>query len=124
MRTKTCIVRLVSLIFAFGIQEAWSPRADTTMQYTPGEVVTFIAKFDAKMETKDGYSLNGYLVNTDHSQAKKLDGKKIRVTEPVTIVEGLENQRKELDTNGNPVMKQGRAEDTNYIDAPKVEIVE
>jgi hypothetical protein len=73
MRTNARMVRVVSLIFVFGIQEAWRQRADNTMQ---------------------------------------------------NIVEGMENQPQELDTNGNPVMKLGRAGPTNYIDVPKVEIVE
>ena len=123
MCSNTCIVALISLIFAVGIQEAWSQHTDTTMQKKPPEVVTFIAKFDAKTETKDGYYLNGYLVNIDYAQAKKLDGKKIRVTGIVSIVEGLQNQSQEVDAKGNPVMKQGRAEDIRCITTPKIDVV-
>jgi len=42
--------------------------------------VTFTVIFDATKETKDGYYVNGYIVNINHKQAKKLNGKKIRVT--------------------------------------------
>jgi len=41
-------------------------------------------------------------VHYDHSQAKKLDGTKIRVSGTVTMVKGLKNQSQELDTNGSP----------------------
>ena len=76
------------------------------------------------METKDGYYLGGYLVNIDHLQAKKLDGKKIRVSGTVTIIEGLESQQQERDPAGNPIMKQGRAKDIRFIADPRIEVVE
>ena len=94
------------------------------MQDKKPEVVTFIEKFDAKMETKDGYYLNGYLVNIDREQARRLDGKKIRVKGIVTIIEGLDRQQQELDSAGNPIMKQGRSKDIRFIADPGIEVVE
>lgn len=71
--------------------------------------VTFVEHFDAGMETKDGYYFSGYLVNIDHVQAKKFDGKKARVTGAVTIIKGLDSQQQKLDSEGNPIRKQGCA---------------
>jgi len=79
-------------------------------------VVTFITKLDIANATKDGIYLNGYVVNIDYEQAKKLDGKKIRVTGKVRIVKGLKNSPKD-------VIRQGREEDTKHIKSPKIEII-
>jgi hypothetical protein len=124
MRIFICIHPFISLFFVLTIQTSWSQPSDTTMQDKKPEVVTFIEKFDAKMETKDGYYLNGYLVNIDREQARRLDGKKIRVKGIVTIIEGLESQQQELDSAGNPIMKQGRSKDIRFIADPGIEVVE
>jgi len=87
------------------------------------DLVSFIAKLDTANATKDGIYLNGYVVNIDYGQAKKLNGKKIRVTGKVTIVKGLNNIPKEYDQNGNEIIRQGRAEDTKHIESPKIKII-
>lgn len=80
------------------------------------EVATFIATLDIAKATKDGIYLNGYVVNIDYAQAKRLDGKKIKVTGKVTIVKGVKRLP-------NAPIEQGREGDTKYIESPKVEIV-
>ena len=80
------------------------------------DVVSFIAKVDIANATKDGIYLNGYVVNIDYNKAKKLNGKKIRVTGKVTIVKGLKNSPHDKEV-------QGREEDTKHIKSPKIEVV-
>ncbi|MEO6132369.1 MAG: hypothetical protein ABIQ02_11010 [Saprospiraceae bacterium] len=82
----------------------------------PGEV-TFIVKLEMANATKDGFYLNGYVVNIPYAQAKKLTGKTIRVTGKVTIVQGIKN------TPGEPI-QQGRMEDTKFINTPFIEIMD
>ena len=52
------------------------------------------------------------------------NGKKIRITGQVTIVEGLEKQPVRYDDNGNAIIQQGRQKDTKFIEAPKIEIID
>ncbi|HMH24690.1 MAG TPA: hypothetical protein VK563_23100 [Puia sp.] len=80
------------------------------------EVATFIARLDMANATKDGIYLNGYVVNIGYEQAKRLNGKKIRVTGKVTIEKGLKNLP-------NDPIQQGREKDTKHIGSPKIEIV-
>ena len=72
--------------------------------------------------TKDGMYMNGYVVNIDHEEASKLNGKTIRVTGKVTIVKGLDSEPKESD--GTMPVKQGRREDTKHIRSPRIKILD
>jgi uroporphyrinogen-III decarboxylase len=85
--------------------------------------VSFIVKFDKKNATKDGYYLGGYIVEVDYDQAKKLYGKKVKITGRVHIVKGLKSQPKEYDKNGNEIMEQGRQGDAKHILSPVIEII-
>ncbi len=85
--------------------------------------VSFITTLDSANATKDGFYLNGYVVDIPYEKAKKLYGKKIKVTGKVTIVKGLNNQPKLYDKNGKELIQQGRAEDTRHILSPKIEIL-
>jgi len=82
---------------------------------TPG-VIVFITKVDIAHATKDGIYLNGYVVNIGYEQAKKLNGKKIKVTGKVTVVKGLGNLP-------DKDAVQGREGDTKHIETPKIEII-
>ena len=109
---------LTILFFLFTIS-CFSQTSDTLKRHlnkTP-DFVSFITKPDIAYATKDGIYLNGYVVNISYEQAKRLNGKKIRITGKVTIVKGLKN------LPGHEV-RQGRQEDTKYIDSPKIEIIE
>ena len=90
----------------------------------PISTVSFIAIFDIKEATKDGYYLNGYVVTVDYEQAKKINGKKIKVTGELTIVKGLSNQPDEYDNEGKKIFKQGRELDTKHITNPSIEVLE
>jgi hypothetical protein len=89
------------------------------------KMVTLITKFnESKMACKDGYFIEGYIVNINYNEAKKLDGKKVKITGQYTIVKGLKNQPIELDEAGNQIHKQGRLNDTKHIELPTVVIVD
>lgn len=80
-------------------------------------VVSFITKFDMANASKDGFYLNGYVVNIGYAGAKKFNGKKIRVTGKVTIVKGLKNSKPAQVT-------QGRFQDTRHTESPTIEIID
>ncbi len=80
------------------------------------EVVSFITQLDIANATKDGIYLNGYVVNINYEQAKKLNGKKIKITGKVTIVKGFQNLHGEE-------IRQERGGDTKFIEFPKIEII-
>ncbi len=88
------------------------------------KTVSFLINFDeSKMACKDGYAMNGYIVNISYEKAKKLNGKKIKVTGLFTLITGLKNQPKEYDKNGNEIIMQGRLNDIEYINSPTIEII-
>ena len=80
------------------------------------DIVSFITRLDIAHATKEGMYLNGYVVNIGFEQAQKLNGKKIRVTGKVTILKGLKNRP-------GDTIRQGRYEDTEYIDSPHIIII-
>ncbi len=96
-----------------------------TTEFDTTKIVSFVTNFDEpKMACKDGYAINGYIVNISYSQAKKINGKKIKITGLYNIVNGLENQPKEYDQNGNEIFMQGRLNDTKHIESPTIEIID
>jgi hypothetical protein len=58
----------------------------------------------------------------DYDQAKKLYGKKVKITGTVHIVKGLKSQPKEYDKNGE-IVEQGRQGDAKHISSPVIEII-
>ena len=86
--------------------------------------VTFIAKFDIKNATKDGYYINDYIVEINYKDAKKLDCKKIKITGKVYILKGLNSMPKEYDKDGKVIINQGRDGDTKHISHPIIEIID
>ena len=50
--------------------------------------VSFSIVFKTSYATKDGYMLNGYIVDIPYKKVQKLNNKKIRVSGKVTIVKG------------------------------------
>ena len=80
--------------------------------------ISFVTIFDKNKATKDGYYINGYVVNIDYDKGQQLHMKKIRITGKVTVVKGLKN------TNSKEPIKQGRYEDTKHILKPTVEVLD
>lgn len=78
--------------------------------------VSFIVTLNIANASKDGIYLNGCVVNIPYEKAKKLHGKRIRVTGRVTIIEGINNKTSDTE-------QQGRKGITRYIESPKIEIL-
>jgi hypothetical protein len=79
--------------------------------------VSFTTTFDKNNEGKDGFYINGYVVNIDHETSQNLHMKKIKITGKVTIVKGMK-----YDKPGEDI-RQGRFEDTKHILNPVIEII-
>jgi hypothetical protein len=109
---------LVALLFAFSACHGYSQSIDTTAGKINKDSTraNFVAYFDKGRETKDGFYLNGYVVNISRERAKELHGKKIRVKGKVTIHKGLSN-------DPNEPITQGRAVDTKHIENPSITIL-
>ena len=105
---------------------AYSQNRDSLVVQTKvsSDSTTFVAILNIENATKDGIYLNGYVVNIDYEQAKKLHGKTIKVSGKVTVIKGLKTWPKEYDPQGQEIIRQGRETDTKYIESPKIVIVE
>jgi hypothetical protein len=84
---------------------------------------SFEITFDQNLIGKEGYHLNGYIVIISDKNAKKLHGKKIRITGIVTTKKGLKHQPKKYDENGNEIILSGREEDAEFILSPKIQVI-
>jgi len=101
---------LIILVLLFFSTHLYSQKIDI--------IVTLIVKFDIKSATIDGFYIKKYVVNIDYEKAKKLNGKKIKITGKVTIEKGIDNKSQDS------LMVQGRSEDTKHIEHPKIEILD
>ncbi len=118
---------ILTFIFLTSTVCLFAQQTDTTKTEMTDttKIVSLITKFDeVKMACKDGYFIDGYIVNINFDQAKMLDGKKIKVTGLYTIVKGLGNEPKEYDKNGNIIFMQGRLNDTKHIESPIIDIID
>ena len=104
---------ILVFISLFLIQTVVLSQAIDSVQYISKHKVSFVTIFDKNNATKDGYYVNGYVVNIDYEAGQKLHMKKLKITGKVTIVEGI----KDDDT------RQGRDGDTKHILKPKIEMV-
>jgi hypothetical protein len=107
----------LTFLFLLFTISCFSQAKDTlkTQPNNTAAITSFVTKLNIANATKDGIYLNGYVVNISYEKAKKLNGKKIRVTGKVTIIKGIKN------SPGEEV--QGRQGDTKHIESPKVEII-
>ena len=86
---------------------------------TPG-FVYFETTIDITNASKDGIYIDDYVVHIDYDKLEELDGKKVKISGNVSIVNGLD---KEYDKSGNEIIMQGRSGDTKHIVMPVVEVV-
>ena len=86
-------------------------------QDTTNSKVSFVTKIDIQQATKDGIYLNGYVVNIPYDKLQKLNGKTVRISGKVTIVQGLKHYN-------DGIVRQGREEDTKHILKPKIKVVD
>ena len=118
------ILTILFLIFSIYSSAQQSNTSNYIVSDT-SKTVSFTTIFDeTKMTSKDGYMINEYIVNISYNQAKKLNGKEIKITGHYTIIKGLTNQPKEYDKNGNEIFTQGRLNDIKRIEAPEIKIIE
>lgn len=94
-----------------------TPSSSPNMQ--DSETVTFTTHFSLSSATKDGFYMEGYVVELSDSMANAMDGKNVRVTGKVTVVPGIGSG---LNEKGEAV--QGRQGDTQRISNPQIEILE
>ena len=119
MKQILILLTLIMPVFLSAQQTNRAKIADTS------NMASFTTKFEmAKMATKDGFMMEGYVVNISYDRAKELEGKTIKVTGRYTIVKGLKNEPKENDSNGKEIHKQGRLNDTKRINSPTIEVVD
>lgn len=76
---------------------------------------SFTIVFKKSYATKDGYKLNGYVVDIPYKKAQKLYNKKIQVSGRITIVKGIDNR-----SDSTAEVRQGRNGDTKYILHPTI----
>ncbi|WP_430409864.1 GW dipeptide domain-containing protein [Kordia sp.] len=81
--------------------------------------ISFIAVIDSSNATKGGIYINGYVVEIDYDEVKKLNGKKVRITGKTKTEKGVDNTSK----GNNEIIKQGRSKDVIHIVTPKIEII-
>jgi hypothetical protein len=110
-------VRLTLIYFLLIKTISWSQTVDSVQTISKNKV-SFITVFDESNATKDGFYVNGYVVNIDYETGQKLHRKKIKITGKVTIVKGLK-----YDKSDEPI-RQGRSEDTKHILKPIIEILD
>ncbi|MFN8306185.1 MAG: hypothetical protein U0T79_05390 [Ferruginibacter sp.] len=81
--------------------------------------VSFTTRFYlTDLDKDDAANLKGYVVYIGIEQAKKLNGKRIRVSGKVTMKKGNSNRQP-----GQPI-PQERQGDYKYIESPTIEIIE
>jgi len=105
------IFTFLFLLFSVG---CFSQSTDTlkTQGGKKSYFVSFVTKLDIGNLTKDGIYLEGYVVNISSEQAKKLDGKKIRITGKARVIKGNANS-----------FEQVRQGNYKYIEYPKIEVI-
>ena len=113
MKVKMILVFITFLL----IQTEGLSQAIDSVRYISKNKVSFVSVFDKDNATKDGYYVNGYVVNIDYEAGQKLHMKKVKITGKVTIVNGLKH-----DNSGEPI-RQGRYNDTKHILKPRIEVV-
>ena len=99
---------LLTLLTQFSLLQA---------QDTTNSKVSFVTKIDIQQATKDGIYLNGYVVNISYGKLQKLNGRTVRISGKVTIVQGLKHYN-------DGIVRQGREGDTKHILKPKIKVVD
>jgi hypothetical protein len=111
---------IFAVLVAFLVSNCFAQKKDNlNRSHTDtSSFVSFVAKLDiAKLDKDDAIYLKGYVINIGYEQAKKFNGKKIRVTGKVTIIKASKNR-----LPGQPIPQQ-REGDYKYIESPLIEII-
>jgi len=111
---------LFAFCFLLNHMHGQQNNAVSTPLMATGDSVTVIAVFNKMNLTKDGYYVADYVVEISTKEAKKWDGKKVKITGILNIVSGPDQQTPQLDDKGNRLVVQGRAGDTKHIVNPVI----
>ena len=114
---------LIILILAFSVSlQSYSQSIDTTSAILDSlsRRADFVVYFDKNKESKNGFRLNGYVVNIPYERRTELHGKRIRIKGKVKIVKGVKNDP----NNPNEPKRAGWESDTKYIAKPSIEIID
>jgi hypothetical protein len=98
------------------------PASIARLHNDSANTVSFVTTFNMSTATKDGYYIKGYIVEIDYEQAKKLQGKKIRITGNWFIVKGIVADLTSNKDNQS-TLKQGRLKDSKHITTPLITIL-
>lgn len=120
-------MKIILIFFCIHLSTTgFSQTTDKLAQQSDGPLdsITFVTIMNIANATKDGIYLNDYVVNIDYEKAKKLNRKTIKVSGKVTTIKGLKNLPKQYDKEGREIIRQGRENDTKYIEYPRIEIID
>lgn len=110
---KLCLLLLISCT-----GKAQSAEFKTTSTSDSLKRVSFTVRFHLnRMDKDDAAVLKGYVVNIGYEQAKKLDGKRIRITGYVTIITSFFERQP-----GQPI-PQERGGPYKYIESPEIKVI-
>ena len=122
------MIRVLIFLILLSSTSIYSQQTDSVKQNIKdtANIITIVVTFDKNTATKDGYYLGGYVIdlNINPEQAKRLNGKRLKITGKLFIEKGLANQPKEYNNKGEVIIKQGRAKDTKHILSPTFKIIE
>ena len=107
---------LVFIFLLLDTSTGWSQATDSLIVFSKKKV-SIITVFNKNNETKDGYYINGYVVNISHERGQELHLKKIIITGKVTIVKKIKPPESGED------IQQGRNIDTRHILKPTIKII-
>ena len=113
---------ILAILTALLTMKSFSQKKDTLNRdhNDTANSVSFIARFHInQLDKDDAVILKGYVVNIGYEQAKKINGKKIKITGRVTIVKVPKN----LSPGPGHPIPQERGGDYKYIASPNIEII-
>ena len=110
--------KIILVIFNFLlVRSIGLGQAIDSIQIISKRKVSFVTIFDKNNATKDGYYVNGYVVNIDYETGQNLHMKKVKISGKVTIVKGIKPYQ------SGETIAQGRYEDTKHILKPTIKIL-
>jgi hypothetical protein len=108
--------KTLTILFVLSQFVSFSQANSNTKKQIDPMYVSFVTAIDTAYAQKDGFWLNGYVVNIDHDKARELHGKIIIISGEVFIVKGLKSYTDNME-------RQGRANGAKHIGSPRIGIV-
>ena len=92
-------------------------------QIAQGDSVTLVATVNLKNATKEGVYMEGYVVNIEYGELKRLDGKTIKVSGIVTLLSPIQDGAEKTDAGEEALVEQGRSQPIGYNEHPAVAVL-